>query len=123
MRAARPFSADLACDAILLQKAAQVGAKFVTFGTSPGVDWHLDDAQVTPDATIIHATHAGQTRLFKVMSPAPFRRQRAGRSGGGRGAGAGRNGGRLRHRRWPRRPVAARVNASCLTRWTRRIST
>lgn len=61
--------ADLAVTPILLQKAAQVGAKVVTFGTSPGVDWHLDDAQVTPDATIIHATHAGQTRLFKVMSP------------------------------------------------------
>jgi UDP-N-acetylmuramoyl-tripeptide--D-alanyl-D-alanine ligase len=54
---------------ILLDKAAAVGARIVTFGAAPGADWHLDSAQVTADATIVQATRHGQPRLFKVMSP------------------------------------------------------
>jgi UDP-N-acetylmuramoyl-tripeptide--D-alanyl-D-alanine ligase len=54
---------------ILLAKAAALGARVVTFGAVQGADWHLDDAQVTPDATIVQATRSGEARLFKVMSP------------------------------------------------------
>ncbi len=61
--------ADLEVTPILLEKAAATGARVVTFGAMPGADWHLDDAQVTPDATIVHATRQGTQRLFKVMSP------------------------------------------------------
>lgn len=61
--------ADLAVTPILLARAAELGARVVTFGATPGADWHLDAARVTADATIIEASHAGERRLFKVMSP------------------------------------------------------
>lgn len=61
--------AGLGVTPILLDKARATGARVVTFGTMPAADWRLDDAQVTPDATIVHATRNGTRRLFKVMSP------------------------------------------------------
>ncbi len=59
--------ADLPVSPILL--AAAGGARVVTFGTAPGADWRLTGVQVTPDATVAHAHHGTEDRLFKVASP------------------------------------------------------
>ena len=52
----------------LLLAAAQ-GYRIVTFGTCDGADWRLDRVQVTSGATVAHAIHGGQDRLFKIASP------------------------------------------------------
>ena len=60
---------DLPTTPILLAKAAQVGAKIVTFGTSPLSDYRLTEARLTDDATVVIATTHGQPILFKVRTP------------------------------------------------------
>jgi len=58
---------DLETSPILLARAT--GLKTLTFGTSPGADFRQTSLQLTPDATIVQASHAGQNRLFKVATP------------------------------------------------------
>ena len=60
---------DVATTPILTAKAASVGAQAVTFGTTPGSDFHLTHARLTDDATVVQATRNGQPLLFKVRSP------------------------------------------------------
>ena len=59
----------LAVTPILLDHARRSGARIVTFGADPAADYALGEVQVTPEATIVRARHAGQARLFKVMTP------------------------------------------------------
>ncbi|MBT9244337.1 UDP-N-acetylmuramoyl-tripeptide--D-alanyl-D-alanine ligase [Gemmobacter fulvus] len=61
--------ADLAVTPLLLAKAQAVGARVLTFGDSAGADYRLIQAQLTPDATVAQAVHAGNRRLFRVQSP------------------------------------------------------
>ena len=63
------LNGDIATTPILTAKAADVGASAVLFGTSPGVHYHMDDAQITEDATVVRATHNGARLLFKVRTP------------------------------------------------------
>ena len=58
---------DLDTSPILLNRA--MGIKTLTFGTTPTADFHQTSLQLTPDATIVQASHAGQNRLFKVATP------------------------------------------------------
>ncbi len=60
---------DLPTTPILLAKAAAVGARVVTFGTTKGSDVHLAGARLTDDATVVQATRHGQPMLFKVRTP------------------------------------------------------
>ncbi len=60
---------DIDTAAILLTKAAQVGARIVQFGASPSADFCLTDIHLTPDATVVRATAQGAPILFKVMTP------------------------------------------------------
>ncbi|MCE6951658.1 UDP-N-acetylmuramoyl-tripeptide--D-alanyl-D-alanine ligase [Cereibacter sphaeroides] len=61
--------ADLGVTPILTDRARQAGARMVLFGTSAAADWRLSDVQITPEATIARATHAGTPLLFKVLTP------------------------------------------------------
>ncbi|WP_096786498.1 UDP-N-acetylmuramoyl-tripeptide--D-alanyl-D-alanine ligase [Rhodobacter sp. CZR27] len=61
--------ADLGVTPILTDRARQAGARTVLFGTSAAADWRLSDVQITPEATIARATHAGTPLLFKVLTP------------------------------------------------------
>jgi UDP-N-acetylmuramoyl-tripeptide--D-alanyl-D-alanine ligase len=61
--------ADLDTTPILTAKADAVGARKVLFGASPGADWRLLSVQLSGDATVVQASHAGNTLLYKVMSP------------------------------------------------------
>ncbi|MES2843895.1 MAG: UDP-N-acetylmuramoyl-tripeptide--D-alanyl-D-alanine ligase [Pseudomonadota bacterium] len=61
--------ADLDTTPILTAKANAVGARKVLFGASPGADWRLLSVQLSGDATVVQASHAGNTLLYKVMSP------------------------------------------------------
>ena len=54
---------------ILLAKAAQTGARVVTFGATEGADFHLLRATIADQVTIVQATAQGAALLFKVMSP------------------------------------------------------
>ena len=54
---------------ILLAHARACGAHVVTFGTTPGADYHLAHVTVGDTATIIRATRKGTPTLYKVMSP------------------------------------------------------
>lgn len=63
------LNADIATAPILGAKAAEVGARVVWFGTSDTADYHITDISVTETATIVQAEHAGQPRLFKVLTP------------------------------------------------------
>ncbi|MCE6960278.1 UDP-N-acetylmuramoyl-tripeptide--D-alanyl-D-alanine ligase [Cereibacter sphaeroides] len=60
---------DLGVTPILTDRARQAGARTVLFGTSAAADWRLSDVQITPEATIARATHAGTPLLFKVLTP------------------------------------------------------
>jgi UDP-N-acetylmuramoyl-tripeptide--D-alanyl-D-alanine ligase len=61
--------ADLAVTPILLAKAAEVGAKVITFGESPQADIRLTSVQLCDTATIVKASRAGKAFLYKVLSP------------------------------------------------------
>ncbi|MBD3764403.1 MAG: UDP-N-acetylmuramoyl-tripeptide--D-alanyl-D-alanine ligase [Rhodobacterales bacterium] len=60
--------ADLDVSPILLERAAQVGAQVVTFGTTAG-DWRLDQVTLTETATVARASTPGGARLFKLATP------------------------------------------------------
>jgi UDP-N-acetylmuramoyl-tripeptide--D-alanyl-D-alanine ligase len=54
---------------ILIDIAHAHQARVVTFGSSPGADYRLLSATLHDTATIVRAEHAGQSFLFKVLSP------------------------------------------------------
>lgn len=60
---------DLQVSAILMAKAAQVGAKVLTFGADSGADYRLAATQIADQTTIAHASRYGKPLLFKVKSP------------------------------------------------------
>ncbi|MGL4321073.1 MAG: UDP-N-acetylmuramoyl-tripeptide--D-alanyl-D-alanine ligase, partial [Paracoccaceae bacterium] len=62
--------ADLATTPILLAKAAAVGARVQTFGTTAGSDYHIAQTTLTDSATCIQGTRHGQPLLFKISTPA-----------------------------------------------------
>lgn len=61
------LNADLDTSAILLDKAASVGAQVQTFGKAG--DWALGDVRLTAENTIIQARHADSEYLFKLATP------------------------------------------------------
>ena len=61
--------ADLEVTPILLAKAAEVGAKTVTFGEAKTADLRMNSVQICDTATIVKATHDGKAILYKVRSP------------------------------------------------------
>lgn len=60
--------ADLPVSPILLAKAAQVGAKTLTFGATQA-DYTLTSVQIVEAATIVKAKRLGASFLYKVRSP------------------------------------------------------
>lgn len=62
-------NADLATTPILLDRAAGVGARIVTFGQNDRADYRITDIHLTPDATVVKANARGNAILFKVMTP------------------------------------------------------
>jgi UDP-N-acetylmuramoyl-tripeptide--D-alanyl-D-alanine ligase len=62
--------ADLPTTPILLAKAAAVGARIQTFGTTPGSDYHITTCTLTDAATCIQGTRHGTPLLFKISTPA-----------------------------------------------------
>ncbi len=60
---------DLPVSAILLAKAADVGARVKTFGESAGADYRMTAVQICDTATIVKASRAGKPFIYKVLSP------------------------------------------------------
>ncbi len=54
---------------ILIEIAKAQGARVVTFGSGAKADYRLTSATLHDTATIVRAEHAGQSFLFKVLSP------------------------------------------------------
>jgi UDP-N-acetylmuramoyl-tripeptide--D-alanyl-D-alanine ligase len=63
------FNADLDTTPILAAKARSAGACPVGFGTDESADWHMIDARITDDATVVRASRNGMPLLFKVSAP------------------------------------------------------
>jgi UDP-N-acetylmuramoyl-tripeptide--D-alanyl-D-alanine ligase len=62
------LNSDIATTQILQDHAAKLGAQQVLFGaTAP--DWTVEDVRITGDVTVIKATGAGNTYLFKLLVP------------------------------------------------------
>ena len=61
--------ADQSVTPILLAKAAEVGAKTLTFGAADSADYRLTQVQLCDTATIVRAQTPGGERLYKVLSP------------------------------------------------------
>ena len=61
--------ADQSVTPILLAKAAEVGAKTLTFGAADSADYRLTQVQLCDTATIVKASRLGVATLFKVLSP------------------------------------------------------
>ena len=61
------INADLTTSALMVQAAA--GTRTVTFGASPGADWHLDSATICDDTTVCRATSPAGPVLYKVATP------------------------------------------------------
>ncbi len=61
--------ADQSVTPILLAKAAEVGAKTLTFGAADSADYRLTQVQLCDTATIVKASRQGAATLFKVLSP------------------------------------------------------
>ncbi|MEM7723274.1 MAG: UDP-N-acetylmuramoyl-tripeptide--D-alanyl-D-alanine ligase [Pseudomonadota bacterium] len=62
-------NADLETFHILFDKAAEVGAKLIRFGTTAGVEARLTDLRLTDEATVLQATLHGDDILFKLGVP------------------------------------------------------
>ena len=62
--------ADIATAPILLAKAAACHARTLTFGTSPGTDYHIAQITLSDAATCVQGTRLGAPLLFKVSTPA-----------------------------------------------------
>ncbi|MGA0540211.1 UDP-N-acetylmuramoyl-tripeptide--D-alanyl-D-alanine ligase [Neotabrizicola sp. VNH66] len=63
------INADLPSTPLLRHLATEAGATIVDFGASPGAAWHLDEARLADETTVVRATRDGQPLLFKVASP------------------------------------------------------
>jgi UDP-N-acetylmuramoyl-tripeptide--D-alanyl-D-alanine ligase len=63
------LNADVETAGILAAMAAKVGAKLVSFGTTPKADWRLVEARLGDAATVCQATRGGEPLLYKVSSP------------------------------------------------------
>lgn len=63
------FNADLPTSPILAAKAAEVGARPVSFGADAGADWRLVEARICDAATVCQAMRGGEPLLYKVSSP------------------------------------------------------
>jgi len=61
--------ADQDITPILLAKAAEVGARVITFGATEAADYRLLHVQITDTATIVKASRNGTPTLYKVLSP------------------------------------------------------
>ena len=61
------INADLTTSALMVQAVA--GTRTVTFGASPGADWHLDIATICDDTTVCRATSPAGPVLYKVATP------------------------------------------------------
>jgi UDP-N-acetylmuramoyl-tripeptide--D-alanyl-D-alanine ligase len=62
-------NADIPTAPILLARAAEAGARIVTFGQSDRADFRITDIHLTPEATVVKAAARGHAILFKVMTP------------------------------------------------------
>jgi len=63
------INADLDTTALMRDTALRLGARVVTFGESPEADWRLTEVRLCDATTVLRASHAGQTTVFKVASP------------------------------------------------------
>lgn len=63
------LNADIATTPILLAKAKAVGAQTVLFGEAATADYHLIEARVGEEATVVRAEARGAPLLFKVRTP------------------------------------------------------
>ncbi len=63
------FNADIEWTPLLREKAVAVGARAIGFGATEGADWHLLEARICDDTTVVRAVRAGTPLLFKVSSP------------------------------------------------------
>ena len=61
--------ADLDVSAILMAKAQAIGARIIDFGAGEGADFRALSLQLTPEASIVRASHHGAAWLYKVLSP------------------------------------------------------
>ncbi|WP_444666797.1 Mur ligase family protein [Cereibacter changlensis] len=61
--------ADLDVTPLLVGRAEQAGARTLLFGTSAAAPYRLIGVQLTPEATIVRATRAGEPLLYKVRTP------------------------------------------------------
>ncbi len=59
---------DFPSSEIVLRKARESGARVVTFGTSPGVDWRLVEARASGQGTEVQAEHEGCSRSFRLAA-------------------------------------------------------
>ena len=62
-------NADIPTAPILLARAAEAGARIVTFGQNDRADFRITDIHLTPEATVVKAAARGHAILFKVMTP------------------------------------------------------
>jgi UDP-N-acetylmuramoyl-tripeptide--D-alanyl-D-alanine ligase len=63
------LNADLDVSPILIEKARQVGARVVTFGTGAEADYCLKEVTLRADTTIAQARARGDDILFKIHTP------------------------------------------------------
>jgi UDP-N-acetylmuramoyl-tripeptide--D-alanyl-D-alanine ligase len=61
--------ADIETAPILFDKARDMGARLIRFGTTPGVEARMIEAQVADAATVIRADVCGTERLFRIAAP------------------------------------------------------
>ena len=61
--------ADLEVTPVLTAKASLAGVTTILFGSAAQADWRLTAVQITPEATIARAVHAGHDLLFKLATP------------------------------------------------------
>lgn len=60
---------DLPVSPILLAKAAEVGARLISFGASPQASYRSTEIKIGDTATVVQAVHAAKPLLFKVQTP------------------------------------------------------
>ncbi|MCT8161041.1 UDP-N-acetylmuramoyl-tripeptide--D-alanyl-D-alanine ligase [Pseudoruegeria sp. SHC-113] len=65
------FNTDVPTAPILAEVAAAKAATVVRFGTAKDADYVLETVALSPEATVIRATAAGEHVLFKLSLPAP----------------------------------------------------
>ncbi len=63
------FNADIDTAPILRDRAATLGLRAVGFGAAKAADWHLVEARISDETTVVRATRDQTPLLFKVGSP------------------------------------------------------